>query len=512
MNEDNSAEIAKLQKDIESKITEIRTLKNKIAELNTKVSKIAELEGALKNLNATIKLNEMKITELVKENTSKTSELKQTASTMQESQKEIDSLKQKLAEKDSDLAKLKESYDDVSKSSDGMNKQISELNSNIEMKNKVIENLNATITPLEANLKEKESQLKNKSTEFQDLSKKFTETDKKLKDKVEKLEKTMMKLEDLDKALDDKNKENSQLREWNDAKAHELMDKDNIIQAKVTKISDLSNQIASLTQKLTSINANFTEQVTKMKEKETHLFDFIQRYQTTVSDAIKGIQELTVQKVQSHNEFLVTMLQDLHKQELDSFLKQADLLDQKITAFQAEKIEIVTPTIDLPPITEEEPPEPPRPPAPSVKPSIPTPRAPTILPAPPPPSVRTIALKEAPTFEKKVKFAIEAEAVPEKPAMEEVIYLHFEEKSFVRVDRLPETGINLVLDEKNQKWIMSWSSDVGFVQQRTAERQARSIANAGVPVGKGRLGKGFALEMIGQNAIPDRLMHDQHEY
>jgi len=83
----------------------------------------------------------------------------------------------------------------------------------------------------------------------------------------------------------------------------------------------------------------------------------------------------------------------------------------------------------------------------------------------------------------------------------------------VRVNRLPETGINLVLDEKNQKWIMSWSADVGFVQQRTAERQARSIANTGFTMGRGaRLGKGFALELIGQNAMPDRLLHDQHEY
>ncbi|MHA1129983.1 MAG: hypothetical protein ACTSQQ_04155, partial [Candidatus Helarchaeota archaeon] len=95
---------------------------------------------------------------------------------------------------------------------------------------------------------------------------------------------------------------------------------------------------------------------------------------------------------------------------------------------------------------------------------------------------------------------------------ENPIYLHFDNNVFVKVRRPLDIGINLILDPKELKWILVWTSDASFVQRRTAERQARSIAKAGYSTETGRIGQGYPLELIGEKSIPLRLLRDQHAY
>lgn len=93
------------------------------------------------------------------------------------------------------------------------------------------------------------------------------------------------------------------------------------------------------------------------------------------------------------------------------------------------------------------------------------------------------------------------------------IYLHYNGTDFVVVRNKPEQGIALILDRQESRWLMVWDETAGFVERRTAERLARSIAKAGWPLpGGAREGMGFELEMQGDKSVPDRLLRDQHEY
>ena len=92
------------------------------------------------------------------------------------------------------------------------------------------------------------------------------------------------------------------------------------------------------------------------------------------------------------------------------------------------------------------------------------------------------------------------------------VKLQFKNNKFIRGNSSSK-GIMLTLDSTKNKWILSWSSDVGLVERRTAMRQARSIAASGFSDGKSnRIGLGRPLEMAGEKEIPNRLLHDQHKY
>ncbi|HUY00926.1 MAG TPA: hypothetical protein VMV49_15295 [Candidatus Deferrimicrobium sp.] len=96
---------------------------------------------------------------------------------------------------------------------------------------------------------------------------------------------------------------------------------------------------------------------------------------------------------------------------------------------------------------------------------------------------------------------------------EQVIILRYTGTDFLYVRNKPDEGIVLILDRQENKWLLAWEKESGFIDRRTAERLARSIAKSGWPLpGGGRVGMGFDLEMQGDKAVPERLLRDQHKY
>ena len=96
---------------------------------------------------------------------------------------------------------------------------------------------------------------------------------------------------------------------------------------------------------------------------------------------------------------------------------------------------------------------------------------------------------------------------------EQVIMLRYTGTDFLFVRKKPDEGIILILDQLNSKWLFVWDQNASFIDRRTAERIARSIAKAGWPLpGGGRVGMGFDLELQGDKAVPERLLRDQHKY
>ena len=113
------------------------------------------------------------------------------------------------------------------------------------------------------------------------------------------------------------------------------------------------------------------------------------------------------------------------------------------------------------------------------------------------------------------KYGMTKEAIlrAEKEMIERVIFLRYTGANFVMVRSKPDEGISMILDQQEGKWLMVWDANAGFVERRTAERLARSIAKAGWPLPSGaRVGLGFDLEMQGAQSVPGRLLRDQHEY
>jgi len=109
--------------------------------------------------------------------------------------------------------------------------------------------------------------------------------------------------------------------------------------------------------------------------------------------------------------------------------------------------------------------------------------------------------------------SLAALAKAEKDLISGTIYLHYTGSDFVIVRHKPEEGLALILDKQEEKWLMVWDSNTGFVERRSAERVARSIAKSGWSLPSGaRVGFGFELEMQGEQSVPDRLRRDQHEY
>ena len=92
-------------------------------------------------------------------------------------------------------------------------------------------------------------------------------------------------------------------------------------------------------------------------------------------------------------------------------------------------------------------------------------------------------------------------------------FLVFSGKIFTRISEPAESGIRMILDEKEKKWLLYFDEDTQLIDQRTAERQARSISKAGFGTETGeRLGIGYELKIIGEKDVPPRLLKDQHEY
>lgn len=241
----------------------------------------------------------------------------------------------------------------------------------------------------ESKLSQKENQLAEKENEIKNLIRESSQVKDQLRDKLRELDEATDKIRLLE--IENKTQKNTieQLNDWNDSKAHELLEKDKTIEIKTKLIGELEDQVKELNQKIESI---------------TH------------------------------------------------------------------------PPIETECSSEKE------------------------------------AEQELPTISKVQQTEIETKSVMKKPK-EEVIYLQFVENKFTRVKKMPSSGISLIFDPKEMKWLLTWSSDAGFVQRKTAERQARSIANAGYSLESGgRAGQGFPLEIVGEESIPTRLLRDQHEY
>ena len=125
------------------------------------------------------------------------------------------------------------------------------------------------------------------------------------------------------------------------------------------------------------------------------------------------------------------------------------------------------------------------------------------------------ALKEE--YEKKIEqFEDKIGLSPEKadiPKDVEVIFLRYTGEEFRYVRHQPEDGMYLILDQQEEKWLLVWDASVSFIDRKSGERLARSIAKAGWPLADGgRIGFAFELELQGEKTVPERLLRDQHEY
>jgi len=96
---------------------------------------------------------------------------------------------------------------------------------------------------------------------------------------------------------------------------------------------------------------------------------------------------------------------------------------------------------------------------------------------------------------------------------EQVIMLRYTGTDFLLVKKKPDEGVVLIMDAQERKWLLTWDINASFIDRRSAERRARSIAKSGWPLpGGARLGMGFDFEIQGDKKIPERLLRDQHEY
>lgn len=83
--------------------------------------------------------------------------------------------------------------------------------------------------------------------------------------------------------------------------------------------------------------------------------------------------------------------------------------------------------------------------------------------------------------------------------------------SFVGTDFIEGTSsdstITLIIDETQKKLVLQVTPHSGFVERRTAERQARGISKIGFELKNGnRTGHGFSLELSGDGGgVPERL-------
>ncbi|MFX1293824.1 MAG: coiled-coil domain-containing protein [Promethearchaeota archaeon] len=90
------------------------------------------------------------------------------------------------------------------------------------------------------------------------------------------------------------------------------------------------------------------------------------------------------------------------------------------------------------------------------------------------------------------------------------VFLRFSGEDFRYVQKKPEDGIYLILDRQNKKWLLIWDSNTSFIDQRNAERFARSIAKSGWQLADGtRIGIGFKLELRGKKSVPTQLLNDK---
>ena len=73
-------------------------------------------------------------------------------------------------------------------------------------------------------------------------------------------------------------------------------------------------------------------------------------------------------------------------------------------------------------------------------------------------------------------------------------------------------SVFLLLDNEKKAWEFHWTSEAGFVDRRTAQRQADHISRSGIEINGIRYGSGYELVIKGEDKPPERLLHDQHKY
>jgi hypothetical protein len=75
------------------------------------------------------------------------------------------------------------------------------------------------------------------------------------------------------------------------------------------------------------------------------------------------------------------------------------------------------------------------------------------------------------------------------------------------IEGASENAITLLVDERQKKLVLKIAPQAGFVERRTAERQARGITKIGFQLKNGmRVGQGFDLELNGDGGdVPERL-------
>lgn len=333
-------------------------------------------------------------------------------------------------------------------------------------------------------LRKKHADLEKQSKEQKDKIKTLETEDGQLKSKVKKLEKD---IEDKTASLEGQIKEIVGERELEfktqvAAAEDQLSQKQAAVDKLEKDLSTVKDQLAQTKQKLTQIDAQAREKAAKVTELENLKIDLNTKVQA-LSDRISEVEPAL-----TANEALKAENGNL-KTSLEEKLSEISQLNEKIKKLESEAEgqgakQEETRKQELEALSKKH--------AEEIK-----------------------ALKAE--HEKQLKELKEVHGVPAAESTlkgdEQVIILRYTGEDFLLVKQKPEEGVSLIMDAQERKWLLIWDPKASFIDRRTAERRARSIAKSGWPLPNGaRLGMAFELEIQGEKKVPDRLLRDQHQY
>ena len=333
-------------------------------------------------------------------------------------------------------------------------------------------------------LRKKHADLEKQSNEQKDKIKTLETEASQLKAKVKKLEKD---IEDKTANLEGQMKEIVSERELEfktqmAAAEEKLSEKQAAVDKLEKDMSTVKDQLSQTKQKLTQVDAQAREKAAKVIELENLKIDLNTKVQA-LSDRVSEVEPALKanEDLKAENGNLKTSLEEklseisqlnekIKKLESDAETqgaKQAEVRKQELEALSKKHAEEIE------------------------------------------------ALKAA--HEKKLQELKEVHGVPAAEATlkgdEQVIILRYTGEDFLLVKQKPDEGIGLIMDGVERKWLLVWDAKASFIDRRTAERRARSIAKSGWPLPNGaRLGMAFELEIQGEKKVPDRLLRDQHQY
>jgi chromosome segregation ATPase len=333
-------------------------------------------------------------------------------------------------------------------------------------------------------LRKKYADLEKQSNEQKDKIKNLEAEAGQLKSKVKKLEK---EIEDKTTSLEGQMKEIVGEREVEfKTQIEEAEEKLNQKQAEVEKLerdlSSMKDQLSQTKQKLTQVDAQAREKAAKVTELENLKIDLNTKIQT-LSDRVNEVEPALKESgdLKAENGNLKTSLEE-KVSEISQLNEKVKKLESDLEAQGANREDARKQEIEAIAKKHSE-------------------------------EIATIKAD----YEKQIQALKEVYGKTSKEATlkgdEQVIILRYNGEEFLLVKQKPEEGIGLIMDGQERKWLLVWDANASFIDRRTAERRARSIAKSGWPLPNGaRLGMAFDLEIQGEKKVPERLLRDQHQY